>query len=50
LALRKAGIEAQLFFTPKDNHIYEMISLTQDDDETAQAVVKFIRDHGAAGK
>jgi acetyl esterase/lipase len=44
-ALRKEGIDAQLFFTPKDNHIYEMISLTRDDDETAQAVVKFIREH-----
>ena len=44
-ALRKAGIDAQLFFTPKDNHIYEMISLTRDDDETAQAVVKFIKKH-----
>jgi acetyl esterase/lipase len=49
LALRKADIEAQLFFTPGDNHIFEMISLTQDEDETAQAVVKFIREHGGSG-
>jgi acetyl esterase/lipase len=43
-ALLRAGVDAQLFFTPKDNHIYEMISLTRDDDETAQAIVRFIRD------
>ena len=43
-ALRAAGVDSQLFFTPKDNHIYEMISLTRDDDETAQAVVRFIRE------
>jgi acetyl esterase/lipase len=42
-ALVKAGVSSQLFFTPKDNHIYEMISLTHDNDETARAVVDFIR-------
>jgi len=42
-ALTKAGVASRLFFTPKDNHIYEMIALTHDDDETARAVVDFIR-------
>jgi acetyl esterase/lipase len=41
-ALGKAGIASQLHYTPDDNHIYEMISFTRDEDETAQAVVKFI--------
>ena len=39
------GGPADLFFTPKDNHIFEMISLTHDDDETGRAVVDFIRGH-----
>lgn len=41
-ALDKAGIPSQLHYTPRDNHIYEMISFTRDEDETAQAVVRFI--------
>lgn len=44
-ALTRAGVSSRLFFTPKDNHIYEMISLTHDEDETARAVVEFIRGH-----
>ena len=43
-ALTRAGVNSELFFTPRNNHIYEMISLTRDDDETARAVVKFIRE------
>lgn len=42
-ALKQAGISAELFFTPRDNHIYEMISMTYDDDVTAQAVLRFMR-------
>jgi len=44
-ALRQAGIASELFFTPRDNHIYEMISLTQENDETAKAVIQFILGH-----
>lgn len=42
-ALVKAGVPAELFFTPQDNHIYEIISMTYDRDVTGQAVLKFIR-------
>lgn len=42
-ALIRAGVSSRLFFTPKDNHIYEMLSLTHDEDETSRAVVEFIR-------
>jgi acetyl esterase/lipase len=41
-ALRDAGVQSELFFTPKENHISEMISFTYDDDVTVQRVVKFI--------
>jgi len=44
-ALRQTGASSQLFFTPRDNHIYEIISMTHDDEATGQAVVKFIREH-----
>jgi acetyl esterase/lipase len=42
-ALIKAGVRAELFFTPQENHIYEIISMTYDTDATGQAVVEFIR-------
>lgn len=42
-ALVKAGVPAELFFTPQDNHIYEIISMTYDTDVTGQAVLRFIR-------
>ena len=41
-ALRKAGIPSELFFTPRESHISEIIAMTHDDDPTGQAVVKFI--------
>ena len=42
-ALRRADVSAELFFTPRDNHIYEMISMTYDDDVTTRAVLRFLR-------
>jgi acetyl esterase/lipase len=45
-ALKRAGVSSELFYTPKDNHIYEMISLTHDHDPTAKAVVHFIQQNG----
>jgi len=42
-ALQKAGIDAKLVFVPRENHISEMISLPQDDDPTARAILNFIR-------
>jgi acetyl esterase/lipase len=45
-ALRAAGAQAELFFTPRDNHIYEVISMTYDNDPTMLAVLRFLRDSG----
>lgn len=42
-ALQGVGVSSELVFTPKENHIYEMIALTHDADPTAQAVAKFIK-------
>jgi dipeptidyl aminopeptidase/acylaminoacyl peptidase len=42
-ALRKAGIESELVFIPRENHISEMISITNDEDPTAKAILTFIR-------
>ena len=41
-ALRKAGVAAQLVFVPREGHISEMISITRDDDPTAQAILQFV--------
>jgi len=41
-ALRKAGVEAQLVFVPREGHISEMISITRDDDPTAKAILQFV--------
>ena len=41
-ALHKAGVDSELFFTPRESHISEIIAMTHDDDPTGQAVVKFI--------
>jgi arylformamidase len=42
-ALRKAGLKSELLFVPRESHISEMLSVTRDDDPTAQAILKFIR-------
>ncbi|PYM11168.1 MAG: hypothetical protein DME18_14665 [Verrucomicrobia bacterium] len=42
-ALQKANVAAELVFVARENHISEMISLTQDDDPTAKAILKFIK-------
>ena len=42
-ALREAGAAAELFYTPQESHISEMISLTHDDDSTAKALLQFMR-------
>ena len=41
-ALRQAGVASELFFTPHESHISEIIAMTHDDDPTGRAVVKFI--------
>jgi acetyl esterase/lipase len=41
-ALRRAGVASELFYTPKENHISEVLAMTRDNDATAQAVVRFI--------
>jgi acetyl esterase/lipase len=42
-ALRRAGMNSDLFFTPRESHISEVIAMTHDDDPTGKAVVKFIQ-------
>jgi acetyl esterase/lipase len=42
-ALRKAGISSELLYTPHEDHISEVISMTYDTDPTAKAVLEFIR-------
>jgi acetyl esterase/lipase len=42
-ALRKAGLSSELVFIPKESHISEMISISRNDDPTAQAILKFIQ-------
>jgi len=42
-ALRRAGMNSDLFFTPRESHISEVIAMTRDDDPTGKAVVKFIQ-------
>ena len=40
--LQKAGVVAQLVFVPRESHISEMISITHDDDPTANAILQFV--------
>jgi len=42
-ALTKAGVAAEVLFVPRESHISEMLSITRDDDPTAQAVLRFVR-------
>jgi acetyl esterase/lipase len=41
--LRKAGISADLVFVPRENHISEVIAMTQDHDPTTEAILRFIK-------
>jgi acetyl esterase/lipase len=41
-ALRKAGLKSELVYVPQESHISEMISISRDDDPTAQAILKFV--------
>ncbi len=41
-ALRRAGAASELVFVPREGHISEMIAITQEEDVTAKAVLKFI--------
>ncbi len=45
-ALHRAGVTSELFYTPKENHIMEMIAFTHDEDATAKRVARFILDGG----
>jgi acetyl esterase/lipase len=42
-ALRNGGIASQLVHTPGENHIMEVFAFLQDENETAKAILKFIR-------
>ncbi|MBI1786762.1 MAG: alpha/beta hydrolase fold domain-containing protein [Acidobacteria bacterium] len=42
-ALRAAGVAADLVFVPREGHISEMLHIVQDDDVTANAVVRFVQ-------
>jgi hypothetical protein len=42
-ALRKAGVDSELFFTRREDHISEVIAMTRDEDPTSRAMVAFIR-------
>jgi len=50
-ALQKAGVVARLVFVSRESHISEMISITHDDDPTANAILRFVGSttSGAAG-
>jgi acetyl esterase/lipase len=41
-ALRTAGIGSELVFIPRESHISEMISVPNDGDPTAEAVIRFV--------
>jgi len=43
-SLRKAGVASQLVYTPGENHIMEVFAFLQDGNDTAQAILKFIRE------
>jgi len=45
-ALQRAGVTSELFFTPRENHISEMLAMTHEEDPTAREVVRFIQEHG----
>jgi acetyl esterase/lipase len=47
-ALRRAGVAAELLFTPGENHISEVIAMTYDNDPTAKAILKFIQSGAGA--
>jgi len=42
-ALERAGAKAELFFTPKEDHISEVIAMTKEGDPTSEAILKLIR-------
>ena len=42
-ALKGAGISSELLYVPGEGHISEMLSITHEDDPSAQAILKFIR-------
>jgi len=45
-ALRRSGVASELYYTPKENHIMEMVAFTHDEDPTAKRISRFIRDGG----
>lgn len=42
-ALRQAGVNTRLLYVPKDNHIFEMVNVTKENNTTAQAIERFIQ-------
>jgi acetyl esterase/lipase len=45
-ALRRSGVKSELYYTPKENHIMEMVAFTHDEDPTAKRIARFILDGG----
>lgn len=41
-ALSAAGVQSQLLYVPRENHISEIVNIVKADDLTAQAVLKFV--------
>lgn len=41
-ALRENGVASELFYTPKESHISEVIAMTHDEDPTGRAISRFI--------
>ena len=44
-ALREAGIRSELVYVPGKNHISEIVDVWQEDDPTAQAILRFMKAH-----
>lgn len=44
-ALRAAGVSSELVYIPNENHISEIVNVHKDDDPTALAILRFIREH-----
>jgi dipeptidyl aminopeptidase/acylaminoacyl peptidase len=42
-ALERTGISSELLYVPGESHISEMLSITHEDDPSAQAILKFIQ-------
>lgn len=44
-ALRAQQVSSELVYVPNENHISEIVNVYKDDDATANAILRFIRQH-----